>query len=116
MSNNFVQKGDAVDFVVPTGGCTAGLPVKIGSMILVASVTAAVGETVAGYRTGVFDLTAEGAASGQAMTFGDLVYWDNTNKRVTVTSTGNTKIGVFASTTDKTTTATTARVCLVPTV
>jgi predicted RecA/RadA family phage recombinase len=116
VSSNFVQRGDTLDFVAPTGGVTAGLPVKIGSAILIASATVAAGVKTCGYRVGVYDVKAEGAASGQDMAFGDLVYWDDTNKRVTKTSSSNTKIGFFANTTGKASTDTVARVCVVSTI
>jgi predicted RecA/RadA family phage recombinase len=58
----------------------------------------------------VFDLLAEGAASGQDFAQGDLVYWDNTAKRCTKTTTSNTKIG--AAMAAKVSTATTVRVRL----
>jgi hypothetical protein len=37
--------------------------------------------------------TKEGAGSGQAWAVGDKVYWDDTNKRFTKTSTSNTLAG-----------------------
>ena len=51
------------------------------------------GAVVPLHTTGVFDHIKEGAGSGQAFAVGDAVYWDNTNKRMTKTSSGNTKIG-----------------------
>ena len=56
---------------------------------------------------GTFDLTAASAATAS---MGALAYWDDTNKNVTATSSGNTKIGVFLVA--KTNGQTTARIRL----
>ena len=56
---------------------------------------------------GVFDLAC---LSTDTPAVGALIYWDDTNKRCTTTSTANTKIG--AATTAKVTGATTVRVRL----
>ena len=110
---NFVQPGESLDFVVPSGGCTSGVGLLIGAMFLVAAVTAAEAETAAGSRVGVFDLAATAHASTQAMTaFVTPVYWDNTTKKVTITATGNQLIGIAIA--DKASAATTARILLLP--
>jgi predicted RecA/RadA family phage recombinase len=116
MSSNFKQRGDTHDFISPTGGTVAGHPVKIGSIILVAKETTVAGALTSGDRVGMFTLKAEGAASGQAMAYGDLVYWDDTAKQVTKTVGSNTKIGVYASATAKASTDVLADVQLVPVV
>lgn len=46
---------------------------------------------VTGYLTGTFDLKKVGS---QAWAVGAVVYWDNSNKQCTTTSSGNTKIGI----------------------
>ena len=53
---------------------------------------------------------AQGAGSGQAFAVGDAVYWDDTNKRMTKTSSGNTLVG--AAMAAKLTAATTIRLRL----
>lgn len=109
---NFVQPGEMLDLVAPSGGVTSGVGVKIGAIFAVAAVTAAEGETFAGAVKGVFDLAAETHASTQAMSAGDSAYWDNTNKRITKTATGNTIVGVVVA--DKASTDDEARVVLTP--
>lgn len=90
---NFVMHGDVVTAVAPSGGVVSGAGVLLNAQFGVASTSAAQGEEFEMRLTGVFDLVAEGAGSGQAFAFGELVYWDNTNKRCTKTSSGNTLIG-----------------------
>lgn len=109
---NFVQPGEMLDLVAPSGGVTSGVGVKIGAIFAVAAVTAAAGETFAGAVRGVFDLAAETHASTQAMSAGDAAYWDNTEKRITKTATGNTIVGVVVA--DKASTDDEVRVVLVP--
>lgn len=107
-----ISNASPLDVTVPSGGCTSGLGLLIGSLFGIAVTTQLVGETVALHTEGVFDHIAEGAGSGQAFAVGDAVYWDNTNKRLTKTTTSNTKVGYAAAV--KATTDTTARVRLVP--
>ncbi len=109
---NFVQKGDALDLTAPTGGVTAGVPVKINNLVVVSACDVDGGLPFAGYIRGVFDITAEGAESGQAFAEGETVYWDATNKRATKTATGNTAFGYAVAA--KATADTVVRVVLVP--
>ena len=107
---NFVQPGDQITVAAPSGGVNSGDGVLIGKLFGIASYSAVAGADVEIRTEGVFDMTAEGAVSGQAFTVGAAVYWDNTNKRVTATSAGNTRIG--AAVAAKATSATVARVRL----
>src|SRR5438309_1562454 len=88
---NFVQEGVALDLAVPYD-VAAGAAFKIGAIIAVAAVTGvlATADVVAGYVQGVYDLASD---TGTAWAIGDIVYWDDTNKRFTKTSTSNTKSG-----------------------
>jgi predicted RecA/RadA family phage recombinase len=89
---NYVQKGDTITLTAPYAVSSGG-GALVGSIFGVASAdyaNAAEGEFQV---CGVFDLTREtGASSG--FSAGGLIYWDNTNKRVTKTSSGNKLIGV----------------------
>lgn len=90
MATNFVQPGEVLDLTAPYQR-NAGQAAKIGSIVGVAVNTvanAAVGQFA---FTGVWTLTK---ATGQAWTEGALIYWDDTNKNCTTTSTSNTRIGV----------------------
>lgn len=106
---NFVHEGDALDLVAPSGGVTSGKGVKIAAIIAIAAVTAAAGETFAGYVRGVFDVDSD---TGTAWAVGDIVYWDDTNKVFTKTSTSNTKAGYVAAA--KASGGTTGRIRLQP--
>jgi predicted RecA/RadA family phage recombinase len=86
---NFVQRGDTLTLPAPYD-VTSGKGVLVGSIFGVAS-----GDVLSGFDgefdvEGVFDLTK---ATG-AVTQGAALYWDDTAKNVTTTSSGNTKIGV----------------------
>lgn len=111
---NYVMNGRDIDLTTPSGGMTSGLGYLVGSMFGVAKNTTVQGDPNVLVTEGVLDLVKEGAGSGQAWTVGLLLYWDNTAKRVTVTSTSNTKIGYAVDV--ATTTATVGRVRLVPTI
>lgn len=91
---NYVQPGHTLDLTAPAGGVVSGTGYLIGTMFVVASVTAAAGATFAARLEGVYTLTK---AAGAAWTEGAAVYWDNTAKNVTTTASGNTKIGVAAA-------------------
>lgn len=84
MSRSFIQPGDVLSLVAPTGGVTAGTGVLIGSQFVIPRTTAA--QTVA------FDGDVEGVhshakAASQAWTAGLVVYWDDTNKVFSSTAT-----------------------------
>lgn len=88
-----ISEASPLDVTAPSGGVTSGVGVLIGSLFGIAVTTQAAGEPVALDTSGVFDHVKEGAGSGQAWAVGDAVYWDNTNKRLTKTTSGNTKVG-----------------------
>lgn len=79
-----------IDAAAPSGGVISGTAYLIGALLAVAIVTAAEGETVAFRVTGGVDLPK---ASGAITQFAKL-YWDDTNKRLTTTASGNTLVGV----------------------
>ncbi|MCW2242248.1 DUF2190 family protein [Azospirillum canadense] len=106
---NYVQEGCTLTLTAPYD-VASGNGLLVGSIFGVASSNATNGAVVEACVEGVFDLTAEGAGSGQDIAQGGAVYWDNTAKRCTKTATSNTKIGV--ATEAKASTATTVRVRL----
>jgi predicted RecA/RadA family phage recombinase len=89
---NRIQRGEALDLAAPYDVLSGG-GFKVGDIIAIASMDAVSGVVVSGSVEGVFDVTKEGAGSGQAWAVGDKVYWDDTNKRFTKTSTSNTLAG-----------------------
>lgn len=104
---NFISKGDVLTLTAPYAR-SSGEGALVGTLFCVA--TADVANATAGefMASGVFDLVALGAASGQDIAAGGAVYWDDTNKRCTKTATDNTLIGKAVAA--KASTATTVRV------
>lgn len=88
---NFVQRGDTID-VVLAAILASGAPIVVGTRVGVAKVAGVIGDTVAVALEGVFTLAkATGTTPGQ----GDVLYWDDTAKKVTTSaaSGANLKIG-----------------------
>lgn len=86
---NFIQKGDVLEYVVPAGGVKSGDVVVAGTLVGVAVKDGVEGEVVAVNLTGVFELPK---ATG-AITQGAEVYWSTANKNITTTAADNVKIG-----------------------
>lgn len=86
---NKAQDGVALTLVAPYA-VASGAAFKVGSIIAVAQSTAANAATVVGVTEGVFNLPK---LATDVVAVGDTLYWDNTNKRLTTTSAGNTKAG-----------------------
>lgn len=103
---NFVQSGRIVTLTAPYD-VASGAGAKVGIAFGVATGAVASGAEGEFAMTGVFDLKAAGAATASQ---GGAAYWDDTNKEVNATPSGNTKIGVFLNA--KTNGQTTARVRL----
>lgn len=87
---NYVQEGKTLAFTTPTGGVTSGQAILVG--VLLAIAVADYAETVVGQYAvrGVFSIvkvTTDVIAEGVAL------YWDDTAKKLTVTASGNTKVG-----------------------
>ncbi|MGQ9686628.1 MAG: DUF2190 family protein [Thiobacillaceae bacterium] len=89
---NYVQKGETVTLTAPYAVSSGG-GALVGSIFGVASADYASGAEGEFQLEGVFDLTRE-TGSGTGWSAGDLIYWDNTNKRTTKTATNNKLIGV----------------------
>lgn len=89
---NFIQPGESLAVAVPyAGGVTAGQGVLVGALFGLAAVDGAQNAVIEVGTQGVFDITKEPAL---AITAGARVFWDNTNRRVTTTATGNFSIGI----------------------
>jgi predicted RecA/RadA family phage recombinase len=86
---NYVEKGCSLVLPAPYDR-TAGQGALIGSLFGVAAVDVLSGVSASFQTRGVFDMSK---ATG-AMAVGVKVYWDDTAKNVTTTSTSNTLIGV----------------------
>jgi predicted RecA/RadA family phage recombinase len=87
---NFVQSGETITLITPSGGILSGAGLLVGSFFGIASYDAAVGEDVSVQVEGVFDMAKTAA---QAFAQGATVYWDNTTKLATSTVGSNKVIG-----------------------
>lgn len=90
MARNYVQPGDTLTFTAPYA-VASGAGFLVGVQFAVALADAASGASVEGRTRDVWDLAKN---SGEAWTAFAKVYWDNTNKRLTTTASGNTYVGV----------------------
>lgn len=88
---NFVQDGDVITVTAPAA-LASGDGVLVGSLFGVATNAAANGASVEVITEGVVTITALGTDTG---TVGTKMYWDNTNKRLTSTASGNSLVGVL---------------------
>ena len=86
---NYVSKGDALTVAAPYD-VASGAGMLVGTLFLVATAAALSGATVEGLRCGVVTLTALGTDTGSV---GAVMYWDNTNKRLTTTASTHQAVG-----------------------
>lgn len=93
MAGNFVQPGDTMTFAAPYA-VASGAGMLVGAVFAVALNAAASGASVEGKMDGVWTLAK---ATGEAWTaYTTKLYWDNSAKKLTSTSTSNTYVGVAA--------------------
>lgn len=90
---NYISDGATVTRVAPSPGVVSGAPVLLGSLLVVPGATAAEGDTFGAQVTGEFRGVKPGS---QAWTQGVKVYWDNSAKKFTTSSGGNTLVGTAA--------------------
>jgi predicted RecA/RadA family phage recombinase len=89
-----ISDGEVVELTAPSGGVVSGTAYLIGSLLVIATVTAAEGAKFNGLTMGVVSYAK---VSAQAWAEGAKVYWDNSAKNMTTTSSGNTLVGVAAA-------------------
>lgn len=91
MSTNKIQDGKTIQYTNTTGEIiNSNTAILIGKRIGVAVSNIPNGETGILEVEGVFLLPK---LSTDNISQGDILYWDNTNKRLTTTATGNTQAG-----------------------
>lgn len=105
---NFVQPGDVITVTAPYA-LSAGDGCLVGILFGIACGTYLNGAAAEIKTEGVFDITALSTDTASGTTLVS-AYWDNTNKRITTTSSGNTKVGTIIAA--KASGETTARVRL----
>lgn len=86
---NYVQEGDKLRYTAGAN-ITSGQAVLVGKRLGVASTAIANGDTGVLCMEGVYTIAK---LSTDVVAQGSLLYWDDTNKRLTVTSTDNTLAG-----------------------
>jgi Uncharacterized conserved protein len=89
---NFIQSGEILEVTAPYD-VSSGDGVLVGSIFGFAVTSAVSGQPVNVKRKGVFE---HAKTSAQAWTQGAAIYWDNTNKVLTTTASGNTLVGAAA--------------------
>jgi predicted RecA/RadA family phage recombinase len=90
---NYSAGGDVLQLIAPAGGVTSGRGVLYNDLFVVAMNDAAVGAVFSGLVTGVVTLPK----AAQAWVTGRRMFWDDTAKVITSTSSGNTRIGMAIS-------------------
>jgi predicted RecA/RadA family phage recombinase len=93
MAANMFGDGDSWDLPVPyAGGIVGGQGMLVGAFLFgVAMSTAAQNAIVAVKFHGIYDITKEAPL---VIAQGAKLWWDNTNRRLTTTATGNLPVGI----------------------
>ncbi len=91
MASKFVQPGDVVELIAPSGGVVVDVPLLIGGVLVVPLVTVAQTLAFSAQFTGVWTLDK---TSAQAWTEGQKIYWDAGNDRADSDGTLGPLIGV----------------------
>lgn len=93
--NNYIQPGDVIQVTAPYE-VSAGEGCLVGNLFGIAATDSDSGGTAQLKTTGVFDVAK---VSAQAWaTVGLLIYWDDSAKLFTTTSSGNELVGVNTAT------------------
>lgn len=90
---NYIQDGEVLTLPAPYD-VASGAGALVGAIFGVAQAAALSGAPAALVTRGVIDLAT---VTNAQMAIADVLYWDNTAKLVTKSTTGNTKIGVATS-------------------
>jgi predicted RecA/RadA family phage recombinase len=90
---NFVKTGVMLGLVAPYA-VSSGDGMLVGAIFAVAASAAPQGVEVEARREGVFVLPALNTDVGAQ---GAKIYWDNANRRVTVTAAGNVLVGALTT-------------------
>jgi len=88
---NKLQTGNVISVIAPYA-VMSGQALQVGALVGVASNNAAINAPVEIDRQGVYSLAAVAVDTGA---IGAKAYWDNTAKRITTSSAGNTLVGCF---------------------
>jgi predicted RecA/RadA family phage recombinase len=86
---NYICEGEKIQVTAPSGGYVSGNGYLIGSKFCVAEISAIEGDTCVLKNEGVFEL----AKATGAITIGQRLFWDDTNKVITTVALANTLVG-----------------------
>jgi predicted RecA/RadA family phage recombinase len=92
MAQNYIQPGEVVDYIVPSGGVTSGTLVLAGSLVGVALGDGAEDDIVSLGIKGVFEVTK---VTGNAWVFGQAIYHNGTASATGVV--GSNKLAGYAA-------------------
>lgn len=87
---NFIHTGDRAALTAPAGGAISGQPMLVGSLFAIPSKSAAEGEFVPVMLEGTFRIAK---ATDISISEGQKIYWNDSERHVTTTASGNKKIG-----------------------
>lgn len=91
---NYIQPGNTLDLIAPSGGVLSGQFYLIGAAFVCANIDAAQGELFTGETEGVFSGTK---TASQVWTNGQRIFWNNSTRVFTnVSATGLFPVGVAA--------------------
>lgn len=90
---NYDSPGDVLTLTAPIGGVVKGGAYLIGSLVVIAAVSADAGDKFAAQTRGVFTVVKKGDS---AWTEGEKVYWDDGETNFQDSSGGNILVGVAA--------------------
>jgi predicted RecA/RadA family phage recombinase len=96
MAKNYIQPGETLTMVAPSGGVESGAALVIENLFMVALTAAAEGDEFEARTTGVFMLPKAAAASAKDFDAGEPVFWNGTAGEIDKTATGRFKVGVAA--------------------
>jgi len=88
---NFIQPGNHVTVICPSGGTVSGRGVIIGTLFGVAITDASAGDAVELCVQGVVEIAK---TSALAISVGDRLFWDDTSKVVNKTAAAQVCVGV----------------------
>lgn len=88
--NQVLDETKNITLIAPAGGVTSGVPVLIGGLFGVPVASAAATEQFVLQRTGAYVINK---LSTDVVTQGQLLYWDNTNFRLTTTASTHKLVG-----------------------
>lgn len=88
---SYVSKGEVVELTAPGGGVTKDVPVQIGNLIVIPTVSASATERFNGITRGV--ITGLTKVGSQAWVEGAVIYWDAETNKLTSTAGDNHEFG-----------------------